>query len=63
MKKTQLALIISCFGLAMLLFLLDLGKISTSAGGVNIHFYPAGAFALLGCVLLWRAFKKLTTCR
>lgn len=36
MKKTQLDLVIGCFGLAMLL-LLDLGNISTKTGGVNIH--------------------------
>ena len=61
MKKTQLVLVIGCFGLAMLLSILDLGKISTNAGGVNIHFYPVTASALLGCVLLWHAFKKRPT--
>jgi len=61
MKKTQLAIVISCFVLATVLYLLDLAKISTRVGGVNIHFYPAAGFALLGCVLLWRAFKKRTT--
>jgi len=60
MKKTQFALIISCFGLAAVLYLLDLAKISTRAGGVNINFYPAVGLALLGCVLLWRALKKRT---
>lgn len=60
MKKTQLDLVIGCFGLAMLL-LLDLGKISTNTGGVNIHFYPVAAPALLVCVLFWRAFKKRPT--
>lgn len=61
MKKTQFALVIGAFGLAMALYLLDLVKISTQVGGVNIHFYPAAGFALLGGVLLWRAFKKQTT--
>jgi hypothetical protein len=61
MKKTQLALVTSCFGLAMVLSLLDVAKISTSIGGVNIHLYPSAGIALLGCVLLWRAFKQSTT--
>ena len=61
MKKTQIALVTGCFGLAMLLYLLDLAKISTSVGEVNINLYPSAGIALLGCVLLWRAFKQSTT--
>ena len=63
MKKTQLTLVLGCFGLAALLYLLDLSKITTSAGGVAINIYPAAAFALLGLVLLWRAIKMRNAVR
>ena len=58
MKKTQLSLVLGCFGLAAILYLLDIVKITTSAGGVKINIYPAAGVALLGVVLLWRAYKQ-----
>ena len=58
MKKTQLTLVLGCFGLAVLLSLLDLFKITTSAGSVSIQIYPAAGLALLGALLLWRTLKK-----
>ena len=61
MKKTQLSLVLGCFGLTTILYLLDLVKITTSAGGVVINIYPAVGFTLLGLVLLWRAYKQRST--
>jgi len=57
MKKIRLTLAICCFGLATLLYLLDLSKITTGAGEVGIQIYPTAAFALLGLILVWQAFK------
>ncbi len=58
MNKFKFVPILSCFGLAAFLYLLDLSKITFSAGGVNIKIYPAIAFTLLGLVLVWRALQK-----
>ena len=63
MKKIQHTLVLVSFGLAFLLYLLDLTKITTKTGGVTIHLYPVAAFALLGLVLLWRMFKQRYTVR
>ena len=63
MKKTQLSLVLGCFGLSAILYLLDLVKITTSAGGVEINIFPAAGFALLGLVLMWRAYKQRDTIR
>jgi hypothetical protein len=58
MKKTQRIALCSCLGLAALLYLLDLSKITARAGGVAIDLYPAAALTLLGLVLLWRMIMK-----
>ena len=58
MKKTQLISIFGCLGLAALLYLLDLSKLTARAGVVAINLYPAAALALLGLVLLWRMIMK-----
>ena len=63
MKKTQLSLVLGCFVLATILYLLDFVKITTSAGGVVINIYPAAGFALLGLVLLWHAYNQRNTAR
>jgi len=61
MKKTQTTLIILSFGLALILYLLDMTKFIYAAGGLNIQIYPAAFFALLGIWLLIRASTKKQT--
>jgi len=57
MKKTQLFIALSCVPLAGLLYLLDLAKISTNVGSVEVNIYPVAGVLLLALVLVWRAFK------
>jgi len=63
MKKIQFTLILACFGNAVILYLVNLSKITTSAGNVTIHIYPVAMFILFGLFLLWRAFKQRSVLR
>jgi len=58
MKKIQLIITLSCFGIAVILYLANLSKITTSAGSLTIQVYPVATFILLGLFLLWRAIKQ-----
>ena len=58
MKKIQLLNGLSCIPLAGLLYLLDMVKISTQVGQVEVNIYPVAGVILLALVLLWRAFKQ-----
>jgi len=58
MKKTQTTLIILFFGLALVLYLLDLTKYVYTIGARTVQVYPATFFLLLGVWLLIRAFIK-----
>jgi len=57
MKKIQLLIALSCIPLAGLLYLLDMAKISTNVGRVEVNIYPVAGVILLALVLTWRAFK------
>ena len=63
MKKNQSISILACFGMVVILYLVDLSKIITSAGNATIHIYPVETFILLGLFLLWRAFKQRSALR
>jgi hypothetical protein len=54
MKKTILTLIAACLGLGTILYVLDLGKITSNLGRVEINLYPAAGFFLLGLFIAWR---------
>lgn len=58
MNKFKFIVVLSYFGLAVLLNLLNLSKISFSAEGVTINIYPAIALILLLLVLVWRKLQK-----
>ena len=58
MKKFKFVATLSCFALAVFLYLLDLSKITFSAGGVTIKIYPTIALILLGLVLVWHKLQK-----
>jgi len=58
MKKTQLLIVLSCIPLAGLLYMLDMAKITTSVGQVEVNIYPVAGVILLAIVLLWRTFKS-----
>ena len=61
MKKTQTLLIVLSFGLALMLYILDMTKFVHVADGTTIQIYPAAFFALIGLWLLIRAFTKIRT--
>jgi len=61
MKKFQFLVALSCVPLAGLLYLLDMAKISTSVGRVEVNIYPAVGVMLLALVLLWRAMTQKKT--
>ena len=63
MKKIQLLVVLSCIPLAGLLYLLDMAKISTHVGQVEVNIYPVAGVILLALVLLWRAFKQQNAVR
>ena len=49
---------LSCIPLAGLLYMLDMAKISTNVGQVEVNVYPVAGVILLGIALLWRTFKS-----
>ncbi len=61
MRRTELISGVTALALAVILYLLDLNKISLIAGNPNIIIYPAWFFTLLGAVLLFRALKSKLT--
>ena len=61
MNKFKYIPMLSCFGLAAIFYLLDLSKITFSAGRVAINIYPAIALILLGLILIWRELQKSGT--
>jgi len=61
MNKTQFFVALSCIPLAGLLYLLDMAKISTHVGQVEVHIYPVAGVALLAIVLLWRGMTQKKT--
>ena len=63
MKKIQLLVVLSCIPLAGLLYMLDMAKISTQVGQVEVNIYPVAGVILLALVLLWRAFKEQNAVR
>jgi len=63
MKKIQLLIVLSCVPLAGLLYMMDMAKVSTNVGQVEINIYPVAGVILLALVLLWRTFKQQNTIR
>jgi len=63
MKKTQFLIALGCIPLAALLYLLDMSKITTNAGSVEVNIYPVAGVLLLAIVLLWRAMIQKITVR
>lgn len=63
MKKIQLLLVLGCVPLAGLLYMMDMAKVSTNVGQVEINIYPVAGVILLALVLLWRTFKQQNTIR
>ena len=63
MKKIQLLLVLGCVPLAGLLYMMDMAKVSTNVGQVEINIYPVAGVILLTLVLLWRTFKQQNTIR
>ena len=63
MKKTQLLIVLSCIPLAGLLYMLDMAKITTNVGQVEVNIYPVAGVILLAIVLLWRTFKSRNVVR
>ena len=62
MKKIQFLIALGCIPLAGLLYLLDMSKVSTNVGSVEVNIYPVAGVMLLALVLLWRAMiQKKTT--
>jgi len=61
MKKIQFLVALSCIPLAGLLYLLDMAKISTSVGRVEVNVYPVACVMLLALVLVWRAMTQKKT--
>jgi uncharacterized membrane protein HdeD (DUF308 family) len=57
--KTQLLTGIVSLAIAAVLLLLGLVKISCPIWSGTLSAYPAGFFALLGIVLIFRSLKKL----
>ena len=58
MKKTQLLIVLSCIPLAGLLYMLDMAKITTNVGQVEVNVYPVAGVILLAIVLLWQSIKQ-----
>ena len=58
MKKTQLLIALSCIPLAGLLYMLDMAKIITNVGQVEVNIYPVAGVILLAIVLLWQSIKQ-----
>ena len=63
MKKVQLLIVLSCVPLAGLFYMMDMAKVSTNVGQVEINIYPVAGVILLALVLLWRTFKQQNTIR
>ncbi len=63
MKKIQLLIVLGCVPLAGLLYMMDMAKVSTNVGQVEINIYPVAGVILLALVLLWRTFKQQNTIR
>lgn len=61
MKMSRFIPMLTCFGLAAGLYLLDQYKIILVAGRLNIQIYPVVAFTLLGLILLWHTVKTETS--
>jgi len=62
-NKIQFLIVLSCIPLAGLLYLLDMAKISSNVGQVEVNIYPVAGVILLALVLLWRAFKQQNVVR
>ena len=58
MKKVQLLIVLSCIPLAGLLYMLDMAKITTNVGRVEVNVYPVAGIILLAIVLLWQTFRS-----
>ena len=63
MKKTYFALVLACMVLAPLLYMLDLAKITTNVGTVEVNIYPVASLVLMALVVLWQAVKQRNTFR
>lgn len=63
MKKTHFALVLACMALAPLLYVLDLAKITTHIGPVEVNIYPVAGLVLMALVVLWQAVKQRNTVR
>jgi len=61
MKKTKLLIVLSCIPLAGLLYMLDMAKISTNVGQVEVNVYPVAGLILLALILLWQSVSKQET--
>ena len=61
MKKTKLLIVLSCIPLAGLLYMLDMAKITTNVGQVEVNVYPVAGVILLALVLLWQSVRKQKT--
>ena len=57
MKKTKLLIVLSCIPLAGLLYMLDMAKITTNVGQVEVNVYPVAGVILLALVLLWQSVR------
>ena len=58
MKKIQFLVALSCIPLAGLLYLLDMAKIASNVGRVEVNIYPVAGVMLLALVLLWRVMTQ-----
>lgn len=57
-KRNQIAAGVACLVLAVLLYLLDLNHISSTAGRTNVSIYPSIALAGLGLLFIARTWRK-----
>jgi len=58
MRKTHFALVLACMALAPLLYVLNLAKITTNVGLVEVNIYPVAGLVLMALVVLWQAIKQ-----
>jgi len=59
----KIALVLACIALALLLYVLDLAKITTNVGLVEVNIYPVAGLVLLALVVLWQSVKQRNTVR